>query len=482
MPPIGWMNDPNGFCIWQNEYHLFYQYYPYRAVWGPMHWGHAKSKDLITWENLPVALAPGETYDRNGIFSGCALAVDDELRLYYTGFSDTGLDREYDENLLKRREPLALDDGQPAIIRQVQCLAVSRDGIHFTRYDHNPVADSSLVPGHGRIEDFRDPKVWTHDGRFYMVCGSMSQDIIGQVLYYVSDDGLDWQYLNRLTLDRDYGIVWECPDLFELDGKHVLIISPQYKPRQGCSFENVHSSLAFVGHFDHGSGRFSIENVQELDQGFDFYAPQTIAGLDGCRIMVAWMNMWEREYILDREGQGWNGSMTLPRQLTIKDNWIYQQPVDGLKAYHQASYALCDAGIAGEWTCPDLQGNVLDLDLSFAFLTGNSLEISFFTGVKDRLLLKIDRSQNRVSLNRMDSAQPIHSINSNNDFYRCFGLDCSGLIQLRVVLDVSSVELFFNYGQYALTALFFPDETSRQLVFKTDGEVMLHNLEKWTMA
>lgn len=108
MAPIGWMNDPNGFVYYQEEYHLFYQYYPYDSIWGPMHWGHAKSKDLIHWEHLPVALAPGESYDKEGCFSGSAIEKDGKLYLIYTGHN--------------------VVEGQ---VRQVQCLAVSEDGIHF---------------------------------------------------------------------------------------------------------------------------------------------------------------------------------------------------------------------------------------------------------------------------------------------------------------------------------------------------------------
>ena len=482
MPPIGWMNDPNGFCVYQGEYHLFYQYYPYASVWGPMHWGHAKSKDLISWEDLPVALAPGEWYDQQGIFSGSALEVDGELRVYYTGHSETRLNRIYDENLMKRQEPLEPVKGQQDVSRQVQCLAVSKDGINFDKYDLNPVVDSLMIPEHGRIEDFRDPKVWQHGGRFYMACGSMRKDFIGQVLFYVSDDGLKWQYLNRLTLDRDFGIVWECPDLFELDGKHVLVFSPQNKPRQGSRYENVHSAVALVGHFNHDNGVFEIENIQELDQGFDFYAPQTIAGLDGSRIMVAWMNMWEREYVLDQAGHGWNGSMTLPRKLTLRGNQIYQLPIDALATYHQDSFEVHDQVVEGEWTHPDLWGDVLDLNLSFEIQTGKSLEISFLTSVDDRLVLNFDKNQNLVTLNRMHTKSPIHNTNSSSDFYRSFTMDCSGTIQLRAVLDVSSLELFFNEGEYAMTSLFFPDKNSRQLVFKADGKTLIHDLKRWTMA
>ena len=137
MAPIGWMNDPNGFVYYQEEYHLFYQYYPYDSIWGPMHWGHAKSKDLIHWEHLPVALAPGESYDKEGCFSGSAIEKDGKLYLIYTGHN--------------------VVEGQ---VRQVQCLAVSEDGIHFEKYAGNPIIAEDHLASVATTEDFRDPKVF----------------------------------------------------------------------------------------------------------------------------------------------------------------------------------------------------------------------------------------------------------------------------------------------------------------------------------
>ena len=481
MPPIGWMNDPNGFCIFQNEYHLFYQYYPYGTFWGPMYWGHARSRDLISWEDMPVALAPGDPYDSEGVFSGSALVVNGELCLYYTGFTDTKQKREYDESLRKRLEPLVQNCKAADISRQVQCMAVSSDGVIFRKYGKNPVAGSSLVPENSRIEDFRDPKVWVHDGKYYMVCGSKRKDSIGQALFYISDDGLIWQYLNCLSIEKDYGTAWECPDLFELDGHQVLIFSPQYKPRQDCRFENAHSVIAFIGNFNYSSGVFDIQNIQELDHGFDFYAPQTIEDTDGSRTLIAWMNMWERDYILSKQGHGWNGSMTLPRRLTIEDRHIYQWPVDTLQLHRHESYALHDTVFEGDWTCREIDGNLTDLTMSFEIITGNTFAISFFTGDNDRLLLTFDKSSGLVTLNRAESARPVVSLNRSDDFSRSFRMDCSGVIHLRAILDVSSLELFFNMGQFTMTALFFPDETSRQVVCKSDGKIKIHDLSKWKL-
>ena len=223
MPPLGWMNDPNGFSLFRDDYHLFYQYYPFDSTWGPMHWGHAKTTDFMQWEHLPVALVPSEDYDKNGIFSGTAIVVEDELRLYYTGHIDEQLNDLYDENLMKIDEPKIGTTYNQA--RQVQCLAISKDGINFEKSLNNPILTSEDIPANGRVEDFRDPKVWQYEGKYYLVAGSKRKDFIGQVLFYKSDDGVQWTYMNQLTLGVEFGTVWECPDIFELDGKMVLIFS-----------------------------------------------------------------------------------------------------------------------------------------------------------------------------------------------------------------------------------------------------------------
>ena len=199
LPPIGWMNDPNGFVYYKNEYHLFYQFYPYDSLWGPMHWGHAKSKDLIHWEELPVALAPSEVYDRNGCFSGSAIVIDDKLVLIYTGHVEEGNVR-----------------------TETQCMAVSHDGIHFEKYAGNPVIGENHIKGIADIADFRDPKIMKYDNHYYTVVASKTEDNRGQILLFESDNCFDWRFKSVLLVGKeDQGIMWECPDLFELDGSFL---------------------------------------------------------------------------------------------------------------------------------------------------------------------------------------------------------------------------------------------------------------------
>ncbi len=202
-PTVGWMNDPNGFSYYNGEYHLFYQYHPYSTEWGPMHWGHVKSKDLLHWQRLPAALAPDMPYDKDGCFSGSAVALPDGRHLLvYTGVQQD------------RRVDGAIDQ------KQTQCLAIG-DGVNYEKWSLNPVLAGKDLPEGGSAIDFRDPRVWQEkDGTYRLIVGDRGPDGSGTVLIYRSEDGLAWNLVGQLDASHgEYGAMWECPDFFPLDGK-----------------------------------------------------------------------------------------------------------------------------------------------------------------------------------------------------------------------------------------------------------------------
>ena len=221
-PRIGWMNDPNGFSFYKGKAHIFYQYHPYSTKWGPMHWGHAVSEDMLRWEYLPAALAPDQSYDKAGCFSGSAIELEDgQQMLLYTGVRE------------KRRE-----DGVK-LAYQTQCLAFG-DGRDYVKYAKNPVLGEQDVPEGFSRHDFRDPKIYRRpEGGFGCVIGNRSDDKSGAILLYESKDAIHWHF--RSVLDRcynEYGKMWECPDTFELDGKQLLLVSPQDMCQAGLEFHN----------------------------------------------------------------------------------------------------------------------------------------------------------------------------------------------------------------------------------------------------
>lgn len=271
--PTGWMNDPNGFSVYKGEYHLFFQYHPYSRNWGSMHWGHVKSRDLIHWEHLPVALAPDQIYDKEGCFSGTAIEDNGKHIIAYTSvYYEDGIE-------------------EPDKIRQTQSIAVG-DGVYYTKQENNPVIDKKLLPEGASPTDFRDPKIWKSGDRYHMIVASRDQDGRGQLLKFISDNLKDWQYQAVFyKSDKKLGRMWECPDYFEIENTKVILVSPQDMQAEGLQYHCGNGSLYLLGY--EKEGHFYEKYIDSLDYGIDFYAPQSLRTTDGRRIMIAWMQSWD---------------------------------------------------------------------------------------------------------------------------------------------------------------------------------------------
>lgn len=433
--PIGWINDPNGFVYFKGEYHLFYQYHPYSAKWGPMHWGHAKSSDLIHWEHLPVALAPDQPYDKGGCFSGTALAVDDELILMYTGHVD--------------------ENGN---IRQVQCLARSFDGIHFQKYEQNPVIDERHVTN---TTDFRDPKIFKRSDKYYSLVAS-TENNIGNVLLFESDDLENWMFKSVfLSAEKNQGKIWECPDLFSLGGKDVLIVSPIAYQQDGFRFANVNSSVWFIGEVDWEKGKFVTETVEEIDSGLDFYAPQTLLDDKNRRIMIAWEQMWGRSIPTDDLGHNWAGSMTIPRQLTYKEGKIRQEFVS--EFYDQ--FQLIDEKEVEN----DFETEIPPL-LEAEFRGDFILKI----GTADEYV-EISCADQTITVNRSQSGYLIKDGENVSDIRQC--QLSSEYVKIALATDVSTSDLIIN-NDIVFSNTFYPKEEIGKIRIQSEQFIVSTYREK----
>ena len=221
-PWIGWMNDPNGFSWYQGQYHMFFQYHPYDSHWGPMHWGHAVSRDLLHWDFLPCALAPDMPYDKDGCFSGSAVELSDGRQmLMYTSV---------------RHETMS--DGQ---VREVQTQSLAfGDGLNYEKYEGNPILTEADLPAGGSRFDFRDPKMLKlPDGSFCVLIANNHLGEGGQILQYRSEDAIHWTLVGPLAENHNrIGLMWECPDFFRLDGYDVLLASAQDMLPKGFEYHN----------------------------------------------------------------------------------------------------------------------------------------------------------------------------------------------------------------------------------------------------
>ena len=320
LPAGNWMNDPNGPVYFNGQYHIFFQLNPEGALWGDMHWAHAVSSDMIHWRHLPIALSPTPGGpDAAGCFTGSAIVIGKRVYVVYTGVVDS-LPAE-----------ATLRDGKHNF-RESQCLAWSDDPdlIHWTK-QHEPIV--AEPPAGLAVVGFRDPSVWKQDGFYYMTVGTGMAKIGGGVLLYRSKDLHQWTYLHMLASGRwsanaatdpvSSGEMWECPELFELDGKHVLIYSTERK----VFWE--------TGQLDPVTLLFHREKQGRLDYG-KYYAPKTQLDHAGNRILWGWIPESRPESQL--VSAGWAGLMSLPRVLNVdSDGTLRMQFLPGLATLRDKS-------------------------------------------------------------------------------------------------------------------------------------------------
>ena len=453
---VGWMNDPNGFSYYKGEYHMFYQYHPFSPYWGPMHWGHAVSEDLLHWKHLPAALAPDMDYDRDGCFSGSAVVMPDGRHLLmYTG-------------VVKETQP----DGSSREV-QTQCIAVG-DGLDYEKYAGNPVLDNKQLPENGSRFDFRDPKLWQRaDGTYRCVAGNCTPEHDGQILLYKSPDGFTWQFERILASNNGrFGMMWECPDFFELDGKWVLLTSPQDMLPEGFEYHNGNGTLCLIGDYDEETGTFKETHDQSIDYGIDFYAAQTVLAPDGRRIMIGWMQNWDACSMRSPEDP-WMGQMSLPRELSVRDGRLYQRPVRELDAMRRRQIQYTNVAVSGVVKLDGLRGRMVDMELRIRpedlqnpyqkFAVRFAQNDRYYTSLSFRpqeSILKIDR---KFSGSRRAIIHQRRSLVKTAD----------GELKLRIILDRFSVEVFVNDGEQVLTATMYTEQEADGISFFADGTAQI---------
>lgn len=456
-PRTGWMNDPNGFSWYNGEYHLFYQYNPYDTQWGPMHWGHAVSSDLLHWKYLPAALAPDEACDRDGCFSGSAVTLPDGRQLLmYTGVV---------------RERLA-NGGSGEV--QTQCLAVG-NGVDYEKYEKNPVLDERDIPEGGSRYDFRDPKMWQEeDGSYRCVVGNRAADGSGQILLFSSRDGFVWHYDRVLTASRNrFGRMWECPDFFPLDGKWVLVVSPQDMLPSGFEYHNGNGTLCLIGDYDKGTGEFTEVSDQAVDYGIDFYAPQTLLAPDGRRIMIGWMQNWDTCGHRRKQEEAWFGQMSLPRELFIRNGRLCQRPVRELDSLRTARVSYENVTVSGTVRLEGIRGRRIDMELDIRPAEGcdfyRKFAVRFAQNELYHTSLSFRPGESLLKVDRKFSGSRKAIIHQRRSMVNHQG----GRLKLRVILDRFSVEAFVNDGEQVLTAVLYTDQEADGISFIADGTVSM---------
>ena len=421
------------------------------------------TEDFIHWERLPAALAPDQPCDAAGCFSGGAVELPDgrQLLMY------TGVRRERDAEGFLRDI-------------QTQCAAIG-DGLNYEKYTLNPVLAREDLPAGGSAVDFRDPKVWREtDGTYRAVIGNRTADDSGAILLYRSLDCLKWEYVCTLDACRNqYGRMWECPDFFPLDGRQVLLTSPQDMYPIGLEFHAGNNALCLIGEYDAQSNLFRRQSVQAVDYGLDFYAPQTLLAPDGRRIMIAWMQNWSTVNAKPFHCR-WFGQMTLPRELSIREGRLYQQPVRELEACRGQRVFHRNIPVSGEINLPGVQGRMVDMTVT-VHPTGGEIYRWFRIHVaKDGLhdtILRYKPNEGTLKIDRTRSGLPHDIVHTRSLLVR----PQQGELKLRIILDRFSVEVFVNDGEQAASSVIYTRQEADAITFEAGGQALI-DVEKYELV
>ncbi len=456
LPPANWMNDPNGPIYWNGYHQLFYQYNPNGAYWGDMHWGHARSRDLVHWQHLPIALAPTRGGpDKDGCFSGSAFVDRGTPTLVYTG-----------------------------VWPEVQCLATSSDGmIRWKKYSGNPVLAS---PPHGlAVTGFRDPLIWSEDGDWLMTVGAGLRNQGGMVLLYESKDTIHWNYLHPLCSGPPFvpysrpgfakydpvaaGDMWECPDFFALGSKHVLLVSTQG------------SVFYFIGSYR--DRRFHPETSGKVDLGEVYYAAKSF-GHQGRRILWGWLR--EARSAAAQKAAGWSGVMSLPRVLTLGPNaetlHMEVPPVFRELRGRHIHHGNVTAGPDGVTPLRGCQGDSLEMHATF--VPGGAEEFGLMVrrspDGSEETRVGYDPALRTLLLDMRESSlspQADRAVSQGR-----LELAADEPLELTIFLDASVIEIFAN-GRAALTGRIYPTRADSLGValYSRAGRAMLKSLDVYEM-
>ena len=421
MPPVGWLNDPNGLCQFKGVYHAFFQYSPLNAEGGVKMWGHYTSRDMIDWEYQGVTLYPDQPFDCSGVYSGCAFIEDGEMYLYYTG----------NVKLEDRDDYDYVNSGREANT----VLVTSTDGVNFGR--KRLLMKNSDYPADLTLH-VRDPKVWKENGIYYMLQGARTKEDSGQAIVFRSEDKLHWSFHSRIKTNDKFGYMWECPDYFEVDGTKILSASVQGLTGDEWKERNVYQSGYFVVDGDI-LGEYILSDYRLWDYGFDYYAPQSFETDDGRRIQIGWMGMPDCEEYTNRTIEdGWQHCFTFPREVFVKDGIVRQRLIRELEERKILSEETKNRLETKNYTVYEAVVSDISDDQFHAVLAEN-LIVKY---ENNRFVIEFINSRN----NKVSCGRKI----------RCVEMD--HVTDVRILSDESSVEIFVNDGAYVFSTRYYPEE------------------------
>lgn len=432
LPPSNWMNDPNGPIFYKEEYHLFYQYNPTGNQWGNIHWGHAKSKDLVYWEYLPIALSPSKEKGETHCFSGCCVLDNGRPIIIYT----------------------SVGPNKSPSTGAEQWLAFSNvEMITWKKYEKNPIMTNSL---HEKLEihDWRDPFVWKEEDIWYLILGGhIKEPVQPIVLLYKSYNLYDWKYVGPLLIeDKSKGKNWECPNFFKLDENYILIVSP-------------HNRVIYsIGSYDNYQFKPNKWNI--LDYGKLFYATNVMKDKNNRIILWAWIKA--------KGSKNWNGCLTLPRIISLSHNnnkLTFKFPSE-LQKLRKSKYCIENIKLDNQiiYNPFDTKDFCFEIQAELQLI---NLEIFYIKLTKNKSLRKEESIGFDLKTNNFwVGKDKVHYIISSDD----------KLLKLHIYIDVSIIEVIINDHACITTQIIPKDNFANNLEIGTvNGSIMIRKLLIWNL-
>lgn len=461
---FGMLGDPNGFSYFNGYYHLFHQWFPMKYSTNPNYfqqgWFYWKSRNLVDWIPVGEAMNNDTVFDKYGVYSGSAIPINNKLFLMYNGNSWTNTDT---------------DDWH-----RVPCQL----GAYMNENDNVAKLANPLIKGpiSGYTSHFRDPKIFKKNGKYYSIIGAQTKAKTGTVLIYESQNLRIWNKVGEVKTNFEKtGYMWECPDYFELDNKGILLFCPQGLKSKGSQFLNTFQACYAIGNkLDFRNLYFEGKKFEEIDSGFDFYAPQTMIEPDGRRILSAWMSIMNSNSPLIK--YHYDGCLIFPRELSVQNDKLIQKPVSEIKKLYTTDYKGKRAISKNQEI---VAGLVNCRDIKFDISTKDNSAISII----DLFANRENTSHLRLVLNRMKNRFIVQRGKAGIEFEDEFGnersceLKVANSVSIRIIQDISSAEIFINNGENVFTMrVFVPKDQYHIFVKNVNGEVnvkyQIHQLRK----
>lgn len=436
---MGQLNDPNGFSFFNGWFHLFHQSFPLKYTQKPNYfeqgWHHYKSKNLVDWIDLGQAISNDTYFDKYGAYSGSALPINNQLFIIYSGNSWM-----YTET-----------DNWLRLPTQMGAWMDKNDQV---RKITTPLIKGSLDKYTGH---FRDPKIFKKGNIYYVIVGAQRKNLTGTAVLFKSERLMTWDLVGEIKtqFNKNFGYMWECPDYFDFKNKGILIFCPQGLKTKFNIFQNMNQTCYCVGdELNLSNGKFNGTIVKELDQGFDFYAPQTMLTPDGRRLLIAWMSIMNGNDPTKKFG--YTGCLTFPREITVIGNSIYQQPVHEIENLY-SSHLQGKQEINCEKILIGKGRNARDIKLNIKIQHNGIFIFDLFSDPQNRKHLRIilNAAKNRFIVNRAQSG-----INFEDEFgvERSCEFNPEKTVKLRIIQDISSAEIFLENGEKVFSLRVFPDQ------------------------